>query len=106
MGGYQVVADEAGYVIRDNGTQIAWCADGGTADAIADALDEAGLKEELEEVKARLDDEETRSVNLERAGGALALEVECLLPKLRGRVKAVDLEQLEVAVRAWRKVSP
>ena len=41
---YDTVADDAGYVIRENSRQVAWCAAGDVADRIASALEaeEAG----------------------------------------------------------------
>lgn len=105
---FDTVADDAGYVIRDNYKQVAWCASGDVADRIASALedDENGVKVELAETKEQLDAEETRSVALETAGAELAVCLDDILPELRrgAKVTALQLEGLELALRAWEAV--
>ena len=57
MADINVVADAAGYVIRCNGQQVAWCADGTRADAVADALEllEEDISGQLTQANASLD---------------------------------------------------
>jgi len=105
---YDTVADDAGYVIRENYQQVAWCAAGDVADRIASALedDENGVKAHRDELQDQLDEEERKSLKLENAGAELALRLDDILPELRrgARISATQLEALELALRAWEAV--
>ena len=103
---YDTVADDAGYVIRENYRQVAWCAAGDVADRIASALedDEAGVKAHRDELQDQLDEEERRSVRLQEAGEVLYLTAHEAVKQMRDTVVR---EALELALRAWRAtVSP
>ena len=99
---YQVVADEAGYVIRDNGRQIAWCADGDVADAVADGLELVGegIKAALEQLEEYRDELEVKLNALEETGADLELAADAAVKELRDTPAR---EALELALRAWRK---
>ena len=102
MADINVVADAAGYVIRCNGQQVAWCADGTRADAVADALEliEEDISGQLTQANASLDAEECRSLELERLGDVLAEAAARAASLLWG---VPEREYLTEAVKAWHK---